>query len=92
MNKIPISQIEVILMQKRDLRKKWCCCTHLVAAKVSNTKGFIDRSRSVSLFDPLTRGLKGEREARKQLDIFSVSLFDPLTRGLKDWYQLKNDH
>jgi hypothetical protein len=60
MNKIPISQIEVILMQKRDLRKKWCCCTHLVAAKVSNTKGFIDRSRSVSLFDPLTRGLKAQ--------------------------------
>ncbi len=45
-NKIPISQIEAFLMQKRDLRKKWCCCTHLAVVKASNTKGFIERSRS----------------------------------------------
>ena len=58
MNKIPFSQMEGILTQKRDLRKKWCCCTHLVAAKASNTKGFVDFSRSVALSDPITRGLK----------------------------------
>ena len=65
MNKIPFSQMEGILTQKRDLRKKWCCCTHLVAAKASNTKGFVDFSRSVALSDPITRGLK--EQLRKTL-------------------------
>lgn len=45
-------------MQKRDLRKKCSVNTRLVADKASNTKGFMNCSRSVALFDPLTRGLK----------------------------------
>jgi hypothetical protein len=66
------------LTQKRDLRKKWCCCTHLVAAKASNTKGFVDFSRSVALSDPITRGLKAFFPFR-----ISSLLSDPITRGLK---------
>lgn len=79
MNKIPFSQMEGILTQKRDLRKKWCCCTHLVAAKASNTKGFVDFSRSVALSDPITRGLKG-RGTDCQHVAAAVALSDPIKR------------
>ena len=46
------------MTQKRDLRENRCFITFFSAAKVSNTKAFIDRSRSVTLIDPMTRGLK----------------------------------
>ncbi len=59
MNKIPFSQMEGILTQKKDLRKNRCFITFLDATKVSNIKEFIDRSRSVAPFYPITRGLKG---------------------------------
>ncbi len=58
MNKIPFSQMEGILTQKKDLRKNRCFITFLDATKVSNIKEFIDRSRSVAPFYPITRGLK----------------------------------
>lgn len=58
MNNIPFSQMEGVLTQKRDLRENRCFITFFSAAKVSNTKAFIDRSRSVTLIDPMTRGLK----------------------------------
>ncbi len=60
MNNIPFSQMEGVLTQKRDLRENRCFITFFSAAKVSNTKAFIDRSRSVTLIDPMTRGLKDE--------------------------------
>ena len=84
MNKIPFSQMEGILTQKRDLRKKWCCCTHLVAAKASNTKGFVDFSRSVALSDPITRGLKAVYVLIYVYARRGVALSDPITRGLKE--------
>ncbi len=46
MNKISVSQIEGFLTQKKDLRKNRGSSTHLIVAKASNTKGFIDRLRS----------------------------------------------
>ena len=58
MNNIPFSQMEGVLTKKRDLRENRCFITFFSAAKVSNTKAFIDRSRSVTLIDPMTRGLK----------------------------------
>ena len=58
MNNIPFSQMEGVLTQKRDLRENRCFITFFSAAKVSNTKAFIDRSRSVTLIDLMTRGLK----------------------------------
>jgi hypothetical protein len=54
MNKIPFSQMEGILTQKKDLRKNRCFITFLDATKVSNIKEFIDRSRSVAPFYPIT--------------------------------------
>ncbi len=83
MNKIPFSQMEGILTQKKDLRKNRCFITFLDATKVSNIKEFIDRSRSVAPFYPITRGLKGKYYD----DIWlrkSVAPFYPITRGLKD--------
>ena len=50
------------MTQKRDLRENRCFITFFSAAKVSNTKAFIDRSRSVTLIDPMTRGLKVHEE------------------------------
>jgi len=84
MNNIPFSQMEGVLTQKRDLRENRCFITFFSAAKVSNTKAFIDRSRSVTLIDPMTRGLKAIFSHFVFCDLTSlVTLIDPMTRGLK---------
>ena len=84
MNNIPFSQMEGVLTQKRDLRENRCFITFFSAAKVSNTKAFIDRSRSVTLIDPMTRGLKVKTFLSASAANSCVTLIDPMTRGLKE--------
>ena len=83
MNKIPFSQMEGILTQKKDLRKNRCFITFLDATKVSNIKEFIDRSRSVAPFYPITRGLKVQNIYYNPFAKIDVAPFYPITRGLK---------
>ena len=83
MNKIPFSQMEGILTQKKDLRKNRCFITFLDATKVSNIKEFIDRSRSVAPFYPITRGLKVLSFLPTSELTSTVAPFYPITRGLK---------
>lgn len=78
MNNIPFSQMEGVLTQKRDLRENRCFITFFSAAKVSNTKAFIDRSRSVTLIDPMTRGLKGVGRKQNIRPTTGVTLYSPL--------------
>ncbi len=57
--KLVISQMKGVLVQKIDLRKNERSMLCLSSEKLSNIKGLSQRSRSVSLLLPMTRGLKG---------------------------------